>query len=199
MVEKPGEYPYRPDLTVIQAISIAGGLPRVADPALMRLQREITSARGNLEVLELERISLMARRARLEAEVAEQSAIVFPQDLSQQSNPAVSRIVREEESIFTGRQEALKSQIEAFGELQNLIRNEISSLESKLVLKDKQLNLLRRELSSVETLVTKGLAVAPRQFSLERAEADIETSRLEIETSLLRAKQDVSRTGRDIL
>jgi protein involved in polysaccharide export with SLBB domain len=197
-VEKPGEYPYRPDLSVVQAVSIAGGLPRVADPALMRLGRELASARGGVKSLKVETAALRARRARLETEMSGGKTVKFPQELLDQAgDEAIARILKEEQLILSGRQETMKSQIEAINDLKTLLTKEITSLEAKLSLKDRQLSLLRRELNSVEALVNKGLAVAPRQFSLERAEADIETSRLEIEAALLRARQEVSRTDRD--
>lgn len=36
-VDKPGEYPYRPGLTVLQALSVAGGMQRISDMGLFRL------------------------------------------------------------------------------------------------------------------------------------------------------------------
>src|SRR5258707_2322640 len=37
-VQKPGEYPFRSGVTVLQAVSLAGGWLRFTDPRLMRLQ-----------------------------------------------------------------------------------------------------------------------------------------------------------------
>jgi protein involved in polysaccharide export with SLBB domain len=199
-VEKPGEYPYRPDLSVLQAISIAGGLPRSSDPSLLRIGREIVSAKGSLNTLKVEIASLMARRARLDTEMAGDGPITFPKELlDRASDEAIARVMTQEQQILDGRRETMKSQAAAINDLTALLNKEIESLDAKLALKDRQLNLVRRELSGVETLVSKGLAVAPRQFSLERAEADIETSRLEIESALLRARQDVSRSQRDLI
>jgi polysaccharide export outer membrane protein/exopolysaccharide production protein ExoF len=199
-VDKPGEFPYRPGLSVMQAVSIAGGLPRVADPALMRMGREIANAEGGLSLLKAEISSLIGRRARLEAELAGASTIAVPQGLKdQEGDETVARILREEQLILRGRQETLRSQAEALNDLKKLLQKEIDSLGAKMALKDKQLSLVRRELEGVQGLVNKGLAVAPRQFSLERAEADVEASRLELETALLRARQDVSRAERDLL
>ncbi len=199
-VERPGEYPYRPGLSVLQAVSIAGGLPRVADPALMRLDREIVSAQGGLDILKVEIQALIARRARLEAELGGSDVVKFPRELTDQAgDDAVARILREEQLILKGRQDTLRTQTEALKDLKTLVQNEISALDSKLSLKDRQLSLIRRELESVGALVSKGLAIVPRQFSLERAEAEIEAGRLELQTALLKARQDVSRTERDML
>src|ERR1700675_710829 len=47
-IEKPGEYAFRPGLTVLQAVSIAGGIPKVSGLGSMRLERESIATRGDL-------------------------------------------------------------------------------------------------------------------------------------------------------
>ena len=73
-VEKPGEYPYRPGLTVLGAYAIAGGKQRnVSGP--MRLERESISTRGDLHSFDLESQTLQARMARLKAELDNASEV----------------------------------------------------------------------------------------------------------------------------
>ena len=199
-VDRPGEYPFRPGLTVLQAVSIAGGLPRLTDPATMRLRREFISTKGSLSVMAVEKAALLGRRARLESELKGQEAIKFPPEIEDHAaDGAISRIMQEEQLILSGRLGSLRTQLEALNDLKKLLGKEIETLDSKLLLKDRQLTLIRKELENVGALVSKGLAIVPRQFSLERAEAEIEGSRLELDTALLRARQDVSRAERDIL
>src|SRR5258707_9099397 len=50
-VQKPGEYPFRPGVTVLQAVSFAGGWLRFNDPGLMRIDRETITIRGELRNL----------------------------------------------------------------------------------------------------------------------------------------------------
>ena len=49
-VRTPGRYPYDPGLTVLKALSLAGGLRRAADDG-MRVERDFINARGNYEVV----------------------------------------------------------------------------------------------------------------------------------------------------
>src|SRR5690348_10369095 len=49
-VQRPGEYPYRPGLTVLEAISIAGGYYR-PELGLLRLGRDVAAAQGELQTL----------------------------------------------------------------------------------------------------------------------------------------------------
>src|SRR5262249_25305399 len=50
-VQKPGEYSYRPGVTVVQAISLAGGWFRLNDPGLLRLDREAITIKGDMRHL----------------------------------------------------------------------------------------------------------------------------------------------------
>ncbi|GJE62294.1 hypothetical protein MPOCJGCO_4427 [Methylobacterium trifolii] len=49
------------------------------------------------------------------------------------------------------------------------------------------------------TLVAKGLAVAPRQYLLERTAAEIESKQLDLDTAILRAKQEMTKAERSII
>jgi protein involved in polysaccharide export with SLBB domain len=199
-VERPGEFPYRPGLNVLQAISVAGGLHRLSDPALLRIDREAISAEGSVNALQAEADQLMMRRARLRAELENSDTIVFPPELSRRgADGATAELMKQEQLIMRARIDGLRTQTDALLELKNLLTKEVSSLGARLELKDRQLSLIRKELDNVGALVSKGLAVVPRQFSLERAEAEIENSRLELDTALLRARQEISRADRSII
>lgn len=199
-VDKPGEYAYRPGLTVLQAVSVAGGLYRPADPGLLRFERESISIRGNLRLLGVQRDTLLARRARLQAELQGIDTIPFPPELAKrQAEPSIAQLVREEQLLFEARRTALKMQIESLTQQRILLTKEVDSLRAKSETQERQLSSIRRELESVGSLVTRGLAVAPRQLSLERLSAEIEASRIDLNTAMLRAQQDASKTERSIL
>jgi polysaccharide biosynthesis/export protein ExoF len=62
-VQKPGQYPYRPGLTVLEAISIAGGYYR-PELGLLRLGRDVALASGdiNIQKIKLTRLNSRSRR-----------------------------------------------------------------------------------------------------------------------------------------
>ncbi|MDJ1157076.1 polysaccharide biosynthesis/export family protein [Chelatococcus sp. SYSU_G07232] len=199
-VDRPGEYPYRPGLTVLQAVAIAGGLQRTTDIGLMRLEREAITARGDLRLLGLDMRAMVARRARLEAELNESETIAFPEDLlTQQAHPLVAQLMEQERLIFTARREALRTQVETLMQLKDFLQKELVSLRAQLETEDRQLKLIQKELQSVGSLVDRGLAIAPRQLSLERTLAQIEGDKLRVGTSILRAQQETNKTDMAIL
>jgi protein involved in polysaccharide export with SLBB domain len=198
-VAQPGEFPYRPGLMIMQAVSIAGGL-RTRDDGVVRLEREVIAGQGEVSLLALSNVSLLARKARLEAEISGAETIKFPNELTaRQGDGAVALLMKQEQAIFEAKRQGLSTQISALEGLREFLRAEFTSLQSQLGYLDKQIALLQKELTSVSTLVSKGLAVAPRQLELERTFAQSQSNRLSAETSLLRVQQEISRTNLAIL
>ena len=196
-VNRPGDYPFRPGMTVLQAVGIAGGFYRSTE---FRLERENISALGDLKVNALDQNALLARRARLNAELKGDPSIVFPSELVKQASDAsIDKFMKQEDVIFQTRRESLRSQTEAFQQVKDLLKSEIKSLRDKLQTQERQLALAQKESASVESLVSKGLAVSARQLSLGQQVAQIETSRLDITMAILRAEQDISKADRDSL
>lgn len=193
-VDHPGEFPYRPGLTVLQALSIAGGLPKVND-GLMRLGREVISARGDLRLLSAQAAYLRARKARLEAELKQSDNFDLPRALTAHPTSASAELAMQQEVlIFQVRREAFSTQMRVLVQLKEFLEKEVVSLAAQRQTEEVQAELVKKELASVSKLVDKGLATAPRQFGLERTVAQIEGDQLRVETSLLRAKQEISRT-----
>lgn len=194
-VDRPGEYAYRPDLTVLKTIGIAGGLYRLTEGGLLRLERDRISAIGTSEATKFEIRRMLARRARLEAELAEADQMKMPPEIATEEDSAI--LIAEETFILQARNTAHRSQLKALVELKQLYAKEAKSLESKKATQDKQVALAQKELEGIGSLVRKGLAVAPREFALERVVADLESRTLDIETARLRAIQEMGKAERD--
>lgn len=198
-VTSPGEFPYRPGLTVLQALSIAGGL-RIRGDNTTRLEREVISERGDISVLAQASINLMARKARLVAELNDADDVTFPEQLTKRSSDSSASLAMEQERlVFRARKDGMNTQIRALNELKDFLDKELSSLQAQLALYDRQIELVQKELKGVSTLVNKGLSAAPREMSLERTLAQVRSDRLTVETAVFRARQEISRTDISIL
>lgn len=198
-VMQPGEFPYRPSLTVLQALSIAGGL-RTRDKGDTRLAREVITGEGDIGLMNQSLLGLIARKARLEAEQADADHVTYPKQLTSRSDQhIVAQMMDQENAIFKTRREGLHTQVDALKNLSVSLRDEVTSLQGQLGFHDKQIELIQKELTSVSTLVTKGFAAAPREISLERELAQFQSTRLAAETSLLRARQEISRNDIEIV
>lgn len=193
-VSRPGGYQYRPGLTVLQAVSLAGGLLRVRDPGLLE------KTAGDLDVLEAEYERLLARRARLRAERDDRPDISFPPELMRrQDDAAVKELLQQQRAIFAARRDALTSQTEALKRLKRLLNDEVVSLQAKMKNVDEQLLLLRRQLASTSSLVKHGLEIAPRAFSLRQNTLEIEGRRLDLDEAALRAREEIEKANQAVL
>lgn len=198
-VNKPGEYPYRPDLTVLQALSLAGGLIGSGEAGL-RLSREIIAGQGDSQFSEAEALGLMARKARLEAELASAPAVTFPPELERRKGEvAVATVMRQEAAIFEARRGALKTEIEALEQLKAFLAKGVESLQAQLKAQETERDLTRKELDGIASLVSRGLAAAPRQLELERVMSRMEGDRLRLQGELLKTRQDISRADLSII
>lgn len=193
-IQTPGRYPYLPGLTVLKAVSLAGGMRHASDSG-QRFERDFIDARGNYQVLASQRLSLLAARARLVAEAAGQDKIDFPQEL--QDNAQGKKLMADETAFKASRDKKLSSQLDALAALKALLQNEIVSLSQKKDTQQRQVDLARKDLASVGTLAQHGLAVNQRVLGLEEKTADLEGKMLDLETAILQAKQDISKADQD--
>ncbi len=193
VVERPGEYPYRPNLSVVQAVSIAGGFYR-SDPSLQRFERETIVADGEIRSNETKRLALLLRRDRLVAEQQGAPRLTFSQDIVRHHDQDLARQgMREEVSLFEARQTALQSQRDLLQKAQALLESELNTLAAKSVALEKQNQLVRKELDNINSLISRGLAVSPRQLALEQNLAQLDSQSLDIVIAQARARQDASR------
>ena len=156
-VDKPGEYPYRPGITVIEAISLAGGLYRNPD-AENNLRREAIQAQGEQRTLGSDRIGLLAAQARLRAEIDAAGDVQFPPELTGSKDDArVAAAMNEQLMLFKSRKDSLKAQVDGLEQIKMLYKAEIDTLKGKIQSIAQQSNLNKAELEGVATLMSKGL------------------------------------------
>jgi exopolysaccharide production protein ExoF len=198
-VQRPGEYAYRPGLTILQAISLAGGHFRFTDPGLLRLERDVVATRGELATL-LKRVNyLVARRARVNAELEAQSEIVFPPELTQQAtNPTIAQLLTEERSILTTNRDTLQRQVENLERSRVLYEREIEAITAQIEAGKRELESVQKEFDDVMSLRQQGLSSLPRQLALERTQAQLVSAQHGLQTLVLRARQNITELEQKI-
>ncbi|MCJ2023082.1 polysaccharide biosynthesis/export family protein [Methylobacterium sp. J-067] len=198
-VEKPGEYEFRPQLSVLQAVSMAGGLQRVPTDILLQFVRDAVQARGNIQEYSTHRLALLARQARLDAEIKDKP-LVFPPELeSHAKEPAVARIMNEERLALDSRRAALDAQLTNLKKTKEFLAEQITSLTSKDTTTGEQLDIMKQELARISGLVSKGLSAMPRQIETSQTIATLESNRLDVQIAVIRARQDIAKADRDAL
>ncbi|NVP55250.1 polysaccharide biosynthesis/export family protein [Mycoplana rhizolycopersici] len=192
-VQTPGEYPFAPNMTVLKAISLGGGLRR--GDAGQRFARDFIRADGDTAVLVAERNRLLTRRARLQAEIAESDSIKVPEELK--DVPETASLIESETALMQSRDRRQKVQLTALADLKTLLQNEIGALEQKSQTQNRQLDLVEQDLKKVDSLAEKGLTISSRKLALEQRVADLQAALLDIDTASLKAKQDATKASQD--
>lgn len=194
VVDRPGSYPFRPGMTVLHALSIAGGLYRRPDMELGRYQRDLMSATGDTAVQAVNRDILLARIARLEAEAAGRETIALPDELApRKGDPAVVRAMADETKFLKQRQAALAAAVANQQQIKTLAENQNKAIEGQSAAIDRQIAVAKKELEDQTDLVSRGLSRRPVLFPIESRLAEAEGKKRQLHSDMLRNAQDVTR------
>jgi exopolysaccharide production protein ExoF len=194
-VQKPGEYPYRPGLSVLQAVSLAGGWLRFNDPGLIRLERDNITIRGDMRNLVKRYYVLLAQRARLNAELALKTDVSFPPELMRRyaDDKGLAELVDEERSFLAINVEVLKTQLDSLAQTRTLYENEIEAVSRQMQANKVQYSTVQQELDNVKALFARGLSTSMRKADLERTLAQIDVAEQGFQTLILRARQNITQ------
>ncbi|TPK00267.1 sugar ABC transporter substrate-binding protein [Mesorhizobium sp. B2-5-12] len=195
-VQNPGQFPYVPDLTVLKAVSIAGGIRRSADYG-PQLGKDLVTAKGNFDIYDDQRVRLIVKRARIDADLAGKSSFDVPKEV--EGDPRLQAIVADEMTILTADQKALKLKLEALSDLKGVLQAEIESLQKKIVNQQKQVDLAQQQLTSIGPLAQKGLVANARLLDSQQSVTDLQGKILDYETAILTAKQAISKATQDAI
>lgn len=193
-VQTPGKYAYIPGLTVLKAVSLAGGLRRGSDSGI-RAARDFISAKGDYDVLIAEQNRLLARKARIEAEASGKNKVTMPEKLK--DSPRADELLANESALMDARDRRHDLQLNALKDLKQLLDTEITSLGKKSDTQEEQLALMEKQLKGIGNLADKGLVVNSRVLGLQQQIADLQGRLLDLDTTTLQAKQDINKATQD--
>ena len=192
-VERPGAYPYQPKLTVLKAVSMAGGVYRPSDPDLVRFARDAVNAEGSIEVLKVEAKQLRFRIERLKAELNHDQSYVELQAPAELDDLEQS-FRRQEQKIFAARTKLIAGQTDWVRSSGRFLDPKFDSLRERVRLKRSEVETVENDLSRIRKLVGKGVTPESRASEFERLAADLRGEEEQLATQILRAEQGVTQT-----
>jgi polysaccharide biosynthesis/export protein ExoF len=191
-VQRPGEHAFRPGLTVLQAVSVAGGYYRPTSANILRTDRDVANATGDIDAQAWRRLKAAARSARLESALAERETIEFPQDLlSRREEAAVVRLLDNERALLSQERRRADDEARSLQDIRALYQREIASLQQQTEALKREQEALQRQLSELRSLAGRGLALTPNVISLERTLAQNQNEQLGMATAAVRARQAI--------
>ncbi len=197
VVDKPGEYAYRPDLTIVQAISIAGGLSRFNQYEALRLYRENISTSGERSVIETEMAALLAKRARLLAEANGEKAPRLPVSPSQfgSHSPAssTSEALTAETRIFETRLAAFEYRTGWVAQTKKMLHSQLALLEKHVSVQEGYVKAAREIVEQVNDLAKRKLTTPMRIAEAGRNLMQAQGDRMRTQADLASARQELNR------
>ena len=134
--------------------------------------------RAQVEVLRNDFDSLLAQRARLEAEITGASQITFPPELtSRQADARVARLMRDQVVLFNASLGVYRAQAGVLEQRTAQLQNRIEGLQAQATAVGRQSELIGDELSGVQSLYDRGFAPKSRVLGLERSAAELAGAR----------------------
>lgn len=178
---------------IVGEILASDGDMVIAGDVVVRLDG--TKTKANLAINTKAIDNLLARRARLRAELEGLSEIEFPQTLIARSNvDEVAEVLRAEESLFKIRRSAVDGQKSQLKERIVQFEQEIIGLKAEATAKSEEAALIDRELVGARDLFTKGLIQITKLTDLERQAARLEGEGASLDANIARTQGRISET-----
>jgi len=193
-VTTPGAYPFRPGLTVLQALAIAGGRYR---PATNGPRSDTIGIAGELATLHGDKLRLLGRVARLQAELAGDAEIPFPPELTTDpDNRLAAEVVTLETTLFGARTNETKRQLTTLADLRGMYATELQMLDVKSKDSGKEIAQTEEEVAGLTKLVEQGIATVSRWSELRRVLVQMRGAHSDDDIATMRVRQSLSESTR---
>jgi len=178
--------------TVRQINVREGQFVRAGQPLLLFNDVE---AKAAVDVYQNQYDVLLAQGARYSAEATGRSSIQFPQDLmSRMADPRVAAMVRDQEFLFSTRQQLFQSQAAVLGQRIEQLETQIQGLQAQVASIDEQRRLTEEELDGYRKLNAQGFAPKTLILRYERSLADLAGRKGQLTADIARMRQQMGET-----
>jgi polysaccharide export outer membrane protein len=191
MVRRPGLYPYREALSVLGALARAGGIG-LTESQQSGMIGALLQAEERVRLLELTRVALLAKRARLLALQKGDDRIDFPNVSGVVVDATrIAQIRDGEELVFAAERQAVQQETEALQKQLPRLEAEIASLKNQAQLEMKQRGLNHELVADYEQLAKSGLARKSTYIEVRREEARIDGNVARLQSESLKAELSI--------
>jgi len=191
-VSRPGTAPWKPGLTVLQAITIAGGDFRTAggasDNVTLRIQRAVDDQKR-----------ILAQIARLEAERSGAATISVPDRLiARVGKKQAEELIASQRTLFESRRSASDAQIAGLERAIALTRQEMESMNGQRKRLLEQLEFRREQFTRMKQLFDRGLLRNDKMHEEQLKLADIDERLASVGVSAARANSTLVGLEREL-
>lgn len=163
---------------------------------LLRLDTSVTET--SAEVSSESVSALVARQARLEAELSGKARPVVTLDGPQANDPAARTAALREQQLFEARRAETGAQVGMLAARQSQLRAEIVGLRSRIASLRRQQALLAPELQGLRELYKQELVTINRLNEIERSNVALRGEIASLEASIVQAQARIAETAREM-
>jgi len=182
---------------VVGAVLVHDGDHVKTGDVLVRLDDTVPKA--SLAIITKNLNGLLARSARLQAELIGAQHVTFPSLLLQSSDRDVADVIASEGKLFETRSSGRAGQKAQLRERISQLKDEIGGLEAQEKAKTKEIELIQQELVGVRDLYSKNLVQISRLTTLERDAARLDGDRALLSSQKAQAKGKIAETELQII
>ncbi len=200
-VQKPGFYDYVPELSVEQAIGLAGGLLRQTDSESQRAMQRI-ALEGELAsvdtALALEELTTL----RLKAQLAGRDSIDIPEAFRAGDTVDAEML----DMMVAQEEEIIAEERDFHGSERQLLEQSMQETALQITLTEKQIEAQKEQITSYEgevqrssKLVARGLLAEPARAQTLRQMTDERSVLLQLEAALSSRRRELTGLNRELL
>lgn len=194
-VEHAGSFSWVPDLNVLQAVSLAGGFPRVSDTVAADSDREMGELTEAAELLG----RALVRRERLLAERDVSATLQAPKQLAELvSELKAKEIIDIEQRLLQRNIEVRKAHKENLKRTLTLAEEEVNALTQRLEAVKSQIEIQGEMAQNLRGLLKKGNTTLRNVSDVESEVARLESERGQLLADLAQAKQRLNTSKYDV-
>jgi HlyD family type I secretion membrane fusion protein len=178
--------------TIRQILVQEGQHVRAGQPLIIYNDVE---ARAADDVLQHEFDSEEAQVARFSAEATGKTTPDFPPELTaRMSDPQVAGLIRDQQVLFTTREQLFESQNSVLNQRLDQIQSQIEGQQIQVKSIDEQIKLTQDEMDGYQELYDKGFAPKPLILRYQRSIADLAGHKGSLESDIARMHQQIGET-----
>jgi HlyD family secretion protein len=185
---------------IIKAIPVKEGQHVNAGDVLIELQP--TEVHASEASTQSQVISLLAQKARLEAEQAGQSHVTPPAEfanLPDEARPLADQAMKLQDHELATRLESVASQKAVLKQRQAELEQQIIGYHKQVAATDDQSRSLGAETSGMKQLAARGFASINRVRALERSASGLTASRADLEANIAKSQQSIGEAKMEAL
>jgi polysaccharide biosynthesis/export protein len=188
-VRTPGSYPFRYGGTIKSAVASAGGYGR-PETVQGNAESEFLLADERVRQLNLQNLTLLVRRARLEAQRDGAPKFTPPPlpDFAQQRD--VSEVVAAETAAFESQAAVMKAQLDQMRSQKPRLADEIQAVENEIPITEQQVDFIRKEEDQYSGLIKQGLGLTNSVMQLKLEESTRQSDILKLQAEVARLRMD---------